>query len=138
MKIFTPSVGFVNDIINAPGVRPTVQQGLYRLEARSFLEEPNNAAVAYWGGVMLFDHIDRGLYEGHVFCLPGQRGKLALEFGRLGVSWLFDKVGADRLIAPVPLQLSAARFYCRKLGLRAAYRDLFQEYFTMEAQQWAA
>lgn len=137
MDIFIPSPGFVEDVINAPGVRGSVQRGQYRLEASSFLDEPRNAAIGWWGGVMVFEHVERGSYEGHVFCLPGHRGALALQFGRLGVSWLFDVVGAERLVAPVPIELPAARFYCRKLGLRASYRDLFQEYFTMEAQQWA-
>lgn len=138
MMIFVPSVGFVNDVINAPGVRATVEQGTHRLDASRFLEEPRNAVIGWWGGVAVFEHVERGSYEGHVFCLPGHRGALALQFGRLALGWLFTKVGADRVVAPVPIQLPAARLYCRRLGLRSAARDLFQEYFEMEAHQWVA
>lgn len=133
---FTPSVGFVNDIINAPGVRATVEQGAYRLDASRVLEQPQNAVIGWWGGVAVFEHVERGSFEGHVFCLPGCRGAKALQFGRLALDWLFGTVGASKLTAPVPVQLPAARIYCRRLGLRPVARDLFQEYFEVEAQQW--
>ena len=84
----------------------------------------------------LFEHVQRGSYEGHVFCLPGHRGAAALAFGRAAVSWLFETVCAERLAAHVPMWLPAARIYCRRLGLRSAGRDLFQEYFEVEAVSW--
>lgn len=138
IETFYPTAEFINSVINAPGVRPTVQAGTDRLDAARFVREPRNAVLAYRGGVAAFEHVERGLYEGHVFCLPGQRGSQALEFGRRAVTWLFETVGADKLWVPVAIWLPAARFYCRKLGLRYAARDLFQEYFEMEAVQWAA
>lgn len=137
MGLFVPSTGFVNAVINAPGVRGTVQQGQHRLDASRFLSEPRNAVIGWAGGLAAFEHVERGLYEGHVFALPGYRGAAALTFGKQAVSWLFAKVGADRLVAPVPIQLPAARIYCRRLGLRPSGRDLFQEYFEVEACQWA-
>lgn len=137
METFVPTAEFVNGVINAPGVRPMVQAGVGRLEAATFLSRVNNAVLAYQGGVAVFEHVERGSYEGHVFCLPGQRGAQALEFGRVAITWLFEEVSADRLLVPVAIWLPAARLYCRKLGLRGVARDLFQEYFEMEALQWA-
>jgi hypothetical protein len=135
--LFVPSAEFVNAVINAPGVRATVQPGQHRLDASELLAQPRHAAVACRGGVAVFEHVEGGLYEGHVFCLPGHRGAAALQFGRAALGWLFAK-GAERIVATASMDLPAARFYCRRLGLLSVARDLFQEYFAVEAQQWAA
>jgi hypothetical protein len=136
VKLFPPSVEFVNGLINAPGVRPTAQAGKGWLEAAPFMSEPRNAAIAYVGGAMLFEHASRGVYGGHVFILPGYRGAQALAFGQQAISWLFSTVGASKLVAAAPRQLPQVRFYCRRLGLRSVACDLFQEYFEVEADQW--
>lgn len=136
--LFVPDAAFVNAVLNHEAVRPTAQAGAYKLDAAQFLREPRNTAVACVGRVMLLEHVERGSYAAHVFCLPGQRGAAALAFGRAAITWLFDIVSADRLLAAAPIQLPAVGVYCRRLGLRSAARDLFQEYFEMEAQKWVA
>lgn len=136
-ELFIPSLEFVDRVINDPAVRPTVEPGLHRLDARRAYDSSNNQLIAFEGGVALFMRMQAAEFEGHVFCLPGHRGARALIFGKAAVTWLFTGPMASRLFVPVPFGLPAARLYCRRLGLKPMGRDLFQEYFATEAVEWA-
>lgn len=138
MELLTPTLDFVNLVINDPAVRPGVQRGTERLDCRAVYEDPSNQLIGFIGGVALFKHLGAAAFEGHVFVLPSYRGSEALAFGKAAVTWLFTGPMALRLSVPVPMVLPAARYYCRKLGLKSAGRDLFQEYFQVEAAEWAA
>jgi hypothetical protein len=137
MILFKPSNVFVDAIINHPGCRATIQQGRYRLESAGVLSNPENVVLAYDQGVAIFEGLGRGVYQGHICTLPTSRGREALAFGRLAVTKLFHEHRAAVLTARVPMQLPAARFYCRRLGLKPEGRDLFDEIFTMECDKWA-
>lgn len=132
MILFTPSPTFVNAVINHPQVRETVQAGLHRLDSRDVLSNEENYAVAFEGGVALFMGLPNSVYEGHIFTLPTSRGSEALRFGKAAIQRLFTERRARKLVASVPLELRAARFYCRRLGLKSESVDLFGENFSME------
>jgi hypothetical protein len=137
MLIFKPSARFVDMIINHPQVRATVQQGAERLFSEAVVESPINLCVAFEQGVAVFRYIAHRTYDGHIFALEGSRGAVALQFGRLALAKLSERCDADHLYTAVPLALPAARAYCRRLGLKAEDRDLFNEYFSAEVSQWA-
>ena len=137
MITFTPSPEFVDLVINHPSVRPTVQLGANRLSSEDVVRKPGNVVVAYEGGVALFQRLGEGLYDGHIFTLEGSRGSEALAFGRLALARLAERSEGGTLRTAVPITLPAARFYCRKLGLKPEGRDLFNEYFTTEIAAWA-
>lgn len=135
MNLFTPSRGFVEAVLNHPAVRFRVQGGTGRLS-------PNNLPGdcvwrAFSGGWMLFVPIGPDSYEGHVAVVPEYWGAAATAFGKAAISELFNKYGGRRLTAAAPVQLPAVRGYCRRLGLKPVGRDLFQHYFSTEAESWA-
>lgn len=132
--MYIPTPQQVNELINRPDVRPaTVPAKVSYMDARPFLSEPCNAALAYAGGVCLFEHLGRGSYEAHMFLLPGGRGAQGLEFGRSAMRWLFDVVKGERIVVAAPYLLPQVRFYCRRLGMESTGRDLFHEFFQAEA-----
>lgn len=145
MILFTPSAAFVEAICNHPRVRPTLDLGNRPLRANNLPRE--SVLLAFEGGVAIFnrwrpylegpDTPLRSVFEGHVAVHPRWWGRPALAFGRSAVSALFDMHGADRLEVATSAQLPTAAAYCRRLGLKPEGRDLFQEYFSMEAASWA-
>lgn len=137
MNTFTPSAKFVDAVSNHPAVRATIDQGCWRVRSYGVITDSRNRVIAFEGGYALFLGLGEGLYEGHVAALPGSRGAAALAFGKVALQWLFADVEAHRVVVPVPVQLPAARTYCRRLGLKPDGRDLFQEYFSTEAVAWA-
>ena len=137
MILFTPSPFFFDAVINHSSVRPTTQRGSERLSSEDVLEDPANLAVAFEGGVALFRKVGVQAYDGHIFVLDGSRGSEALQFGKAALARLATRPDAIYLHTGVPLALPAARTYCRRLGLKSEGRDLFNEYFSTEIQQWA-
>ena len=137
--IFTPSITFANAVLNHPAVRPTAECGVYRINAEAVLLTPGTVAVAFNFGLAVFVKHPNEEYDGHIFILPEGRGALAIRFGKLALAALASSVaGNPRLHTGVPLVLPAARWYCKRLGLKPVGRDLFNEYFTTEIQSWAA
>lgn len=134
--MITPTIEFVDSIINHPSVRPTAQEGDYKLSAAKAFANGARAVVCQTG-VILFMPIGWGTWEGHIFMLEASRGATALAFGRQALSRFFAYPDASRLRAAVPLQLPAARMYCRRLGLRAVAKDPLYERFELEAAEWA-
>jgi len=125
-------------IINHPTVRPTAQGGTERLSSRGLFA---NGACAYAderGAMVLFVPQGDDVWEGHVFAVAGSRGANALRLGRQALGRLFTDHRAQKLVSAVPMQLPAARMYCRRLGLRSVRCDELVEHFAMEKEQWAA
>tara|TARA_B100000678_G_scaffold289414_1_gene299909 strand:- start:10268 stop:10675 length:408 start_codon:yes stop_codon:yes gene_type:complete len=129
---FKPSIEFFDLVINHPSVRPTAQQGTHPLSSEELLSNPENIAVAGVGGVVLFVAKGNGVYQGHIFALEASRGRQALHLGEAAIQRLKEAPGVRKLVASVPMQLPAARYYCRRLGLKPEGRDLFDEHFSME------
>lgn len=136
--IFKASSQLVDSIVNHPTVRGTAQRGTYRLTSAVLLESGAVAYADYHGALALFVPMEAALvYQGHVFAVEGSRGAAALLLGRQALHRLFTDHRAIKLVAAVPLQLPAARYYCRRLGLKLVGRDLLEEQFELEAVQWA-
>lgn len=137
MELFKPSARFVDLVINHPSVRPAMAPGDRPLYSAARLQDPNLHVIAFAGGLAMYTAHGTEL-TGHICCIEGSRGAGALTFGRKALVWAFRDLGASKITAPVTHNLPAAKLYCRRLGLRSESVDLFQEYFSMEAQSWAA
>lgn len=137
MEIFIPSPAFVDLVVNHESVRATIDRGDHKLASADIVRNPDNAVYGFDGGVALFVQRVPDVYVGHIAVLSGSRGSEALRFGRAALHRLFTERRASKLVAHVPIQLSPARYYCRRLGLKSESRDLFEETFTMERELWA-
>jgi hypothetical protein len=139
MLIFrTTAAHFLDLVINHPSVRPTIQRGQERLSSMSVLEDHRNVCLGGEGGAALFLWRGNRSYEGHIMLLDGSRGAAGLAFGRAALGVMFGQYGALRVRAPVPRCLPAAVMYVRRLGFVSQGRDSEQEFYEMEASQWAA
>lgn len=129
----------VDLIINHPSVRPTADCCEGVLRSRELFER---GAVAYAEeegfGCALFVPIGGDVWQGHIFIVEGGRGAAGLALGREALNCLFRGRLARKVVAAVPLALPAARFYCRRLGLKPVGRDDLVENFVLEIEQWAA
>lgn len=121
-------------IINHPSVRPTMQEGSYRLESVELLTDHRNVCLAGAGGAALFIYTGPGCYTGHIMLLDSSRGKTGLAFGRAALAVLFERHKALTVLAAVPKVLPAARWYVRRLGFlsKGDSPDGLDELFTME------
>lgn len=130
----TTTASFVDLIINHPEVRPTAQGGTERLSSLSVLSDYRNLCYAGEGGVALFIYKAPGIYEGHIFLVPGCRGACGLAFGKAALEALFADGGVHTVVAEVPWELPAARWYVRRLGFVSLGRQPEQpvELFKME------
>lgn len=131
----TTAQHFVDLIINHPDVRPTVQKGCDRLSSVDVLSDYRNICYGGEGGVAIFIWKGEGVYEGHVFLVPGCRGACGLAFGKAALRALFASGACCKVVAEVPWELPAARWYVRRLGFVSRGRDTEQpvELFQMEA-----
>lgn len=134
---FQASAPLADAILNHPSVRPTAEQGDHRITVRALYEQ---GAVGYAndaGALVLFVPMEGGVWHGHVFAVAGSRGAGALALGRQALNRLFTDLRGRKLVSAVPLQLPAARVYCRRLGLRSVRRDDLREHFELEKEKWA-
>lgn len=130
--IFTPTLGFVEAIINHPTVRPTVQSGIYYLEAQRLVSDKRNVTLAAEGGVVLFEWLYPGAYQGHVFTMLGYRGKAALKLVSEAIDVLFTVHEARLLVAEAPWVLPHVSLLCRRLGFTAVPLDLVDDMTQVE------
>lgn len=136
MELFTPSVAFVEAICNHPRVRPSLDLGIGSL--RAFNLPVDAVRIAFEGGVAIFVPVLPETYSGHVAVHPRWWGRPALRFGKAAITRLFEVYGAQRLEVSTSANLLTAGAYCKRLGLKPEGRDLFQEFYSMEAKSWAA
>lgn len=135
---FVPSPRFVDFIANHHSVRPHIQGGDYRLYSAPVVENPANVVLANGTGVVIFEGLSGGLYEGHIMCLEGHRGVEALELVAQGLQAVFRRPTASIVVAFAPLVLPAVGVLCRRAGFRSEGRDLFHERFAHNGESlWA-
>lgn len=133
--IFQTNAAHLLDLmINHPSVRPTIEAGIDRLSSENFLGDHRNVCLAGTGAAALFQYQAPGVYKGHILAIDGSRGALGLAFGRAALRTLHRSHGARLVVAAVPMQLPAARWYVRKLGFVSQGVDSsgLQELFDME------
>lgn len=128
----------VNEFINDPAIRPTIEQGEEPLTARHVLFG-ERAIVLSDGFVMaFFQRIDDGVYKGHIAALPMARGAHTLAAAKEAIDKVFGVYGGKTIVAAVPLALPAARLLCRWIGMRSVAKSHNEELFKLEATEWAA
>jgi hypothetical protein len=128
MMFRTESVRLIGALANHPDIRPTIEAGSERIDARSFVREPGNIAYACENGMVLFNPLCDGVYRGHIAFLKSGRGARALACGRWVLDDLYDKNDVSTVVAGVPLPLRAARLFCKMLGFVHECQDAEQEW----------
>lgn len=110
----------INSIINDPSARPTVQLGTDELDCGELLERPGVVAFADEGKALLFEPLPDRVYQAHVFCIAGERGKRALAYGAECCDRMFREYGAKAIKALAPRVLPQVAVYAARLGFRRA------------------
>lgn len=138
MKMFrTKSVRLVEALANHPDIRPTLEFGDHRIDARYFIADCDNIAYANDQGLALFHPLWDGCYRGHIGFLKSGRGAPALAAAREVLDDLFKQNDVSTVVAGVPLPLRAARLFCKMLGFVHERDDAEQEWMTYRRQEWA-
>lgn len=130
----TTNARFVNLVINHPMLRRAVSEGTHDLDSTAILENPENLCYACHGGVLMLIGEGSGVFEAHVFLLPGSRGAAGLAFGKTALRSAFTDHNARKITAKAPLALPAVAAYARRLGFVSLGRDPKQpvELFTLK------
>lgn len=106
---------FINKLVNDPSIRPTAGG-----DGVSYIDfSPNFDKIISLegkGGAWLFEQESQDVYECHYFFLPKFRGRYALEFGRKVLKYMFEVIGAKRLIGRAPVENKLTSFYNSALG----------------------
>ena len=106
---------FINKLVNDPSIRPTAGG-----DGASYIDfSPNFDKIISLedeGGACLFFEEGKDVYECHYFFLPKFRGRHALEFGRDVLKYMFEIIGAKRLIGRAPVENKLTSFYNSALG----------------------
>lgn len=123
----------INDIINHPSARPTVQLGSDDLDCGDLLERPGVVAFADDGKALLFEPLPDKVYRAHVFCIAGERGKRALAYGAACCDRMFREHGAKALEALAPRVLPQVGIYAHRLGFRRIGQTDLDNIFWKEA-----
>ena len=134
--IFTPSTAYVNLVVNHPTVRATTAEGAYVVDTAHVVEDEANVVRAVVGGVCIFRQATPRVYEGHIYCVAGHRGRRALELVRGALNAVFERPAASIAVAFAPLHLPAVGVLCRRAGFVYKGRDLLDERYELEAAQW--
>lgn len=131
----THSASFADAIINHPDIRPTIERGAEPLSSAGILHDLDNVVLAGLGGLAVFTPVGQGVFKGHIMLLRGSRGVHGLAFGHKALQTMFEAHKASKVTAAVPLELSAARWYVRRLGFTSfgVAEDGLQELFELEA-----
>lgn len=128
----THSPALVEAIVNHPDVRPTIEDGMYRLNASMIFESDDNLVFACETGVVIFVCFGDGVYHLHGGFLAHGRGANAVAEVKNAIEVVFSRYAARKVQAAVPLQLRAARMFCRLVGFASEGRDLTHEHFALE------
>lgn len=111
----------INAIINHPSVRPTAERGTHALDCGELLARPGVVSFTEGGKAGLFVPNGPDTWQGHIFCVAGERGRKALEFGEKCCRCMF-RIGARSLEARAPRMFPEVAIYARRLGFRCVGR----------------
>lgn len=136
IETFRPSVDFANMVVNHPTVRATTAEGRYVVDTADVVADSANVVQAMAGGVCIFRQVTPQVYEGHIYCVAGYRGRRALELVRRALNAVFERPAASMAVAFAPLHLPAVAVLCRRAGFVAVGRDLLDERYELEAVKW--
>lgn len=136
MTTFRPSPAFVNFVVNHPTVRATTAEGRYIVDTAPVVEDDANVVLATVGGVCIFRQATPQIYEGHIYCVAGHRGRRALELVHGALNAVFERPAASIAVAFAPLHLPAVAVLCRRAGFVCKGRDLLDERYELEVSKW--
>lgn len=128
----TYSKNLVEIVVNHPDIRPTIQGGDYRLDANDVMNDTRNIAFACETGVVLFIYKEPGVYQLHGGFVNCGRGANAVAEVRNAIETVMSRFNARKVQVAVPLQLRAARMFCRLVGFTSEGSDPTQEHFVIE------
>lgn len=134
MMFRTKSTRLVEALANHPDIRPTLEYGDHRIDARFFMADTDNIVYASDKGLILFHPLLDGVYRGHIGFLRSGRGAHALTAAREVLDDLHEKNMVITVVAGVPLPLRAARLFCKMLGFVHESQDTEQEWMTYRRQ----
>ena len=96
----TFDAAFLNGVINHPEVRPWVgKPGAGQADVTALVRDPENITLVNEHGGFIYVRKEPGVYEVHTQFLPGGS---ATEAARESVTYMFDVVGATKLVTDVP------------------------------------
>lgn len=143
--IRSKNADFINRLVNDPTIRPTAGG-----DGVSYIDFSQNfdkmISLEGNGGAWLFFEEEKDVYECHYFFLPKFRGRYALEFGRKVLKYMFEIIGAIRLIGRAPVENKLCSIYNSALGgkkgevveLYVAEIDwrYMAQIFTLDRRDW--
>lgn len=124
----------INKIVNHPDVRPTSGgDGVSRIDFTSQMD--SIIALEDRGGFWLLKEEPNNVYGGHYAFLPKYRGKHALKLGRKVLDYMFNEIGAKRIIGRQPVENKLASVYNLALGIKKGpIEEVSVNGFTYTAQ----
>lgn len=136
---------FINKLVNDPSIRPMA--GGDGVSIVDFSPTFNDfISLEGKGGAWLFFEEEKDVYECHYFFLPKFRGKYAVAFGKKVLRYMFDVIGAKRLIGRAPVENKLTSFY--NIAIGAKKRSVEEVYipqldwrymaqiFTLDKDEW--
>lgn len=141
--IRSKSANHINKIANHPDVRPTAGgDGVSRIDFTPIFDKI--ISLEDRGGAWLFMDEGGGIFGGHYMFLPKYRGKHALKLGRKALDYMFDKIGAKRIIGRQPAENKLASIYNIALGIKkgpiervsANGFEYMAQIFTIDKGDW--
>lgn len=128
-RIFNPDI--LNDVINHPEIFPFVTvENMESVDMSVFFDSPDNICLMSEGGGFVCAYVDEGIYEIHSLFLPRYRGRYALKAAQEGIAYMFEIIGATKLIGYTPVENKAARRFNRLVGMKI--KGLTVKQFTPE------
>ena len=140
------TANFITKLINDPSIRPTCGgDGASYIDLSTHFDKI--ISLEGVGGAWLFEQEGRGVYACHYFFLPKFRGRYALKFGRKVLKYMFEVIGAKRLIGRAPIENKLTSFYNSALGgkkgpIEEVYISQIDwhymaQIFTLDREDWS-
>ncbi len=116
-RTYDPEI--LNKIINDAAILPYVRAANEEyLDATEIISDHKNVCLMGPYGGFFCIYIGDGVYEGHTHFLPEGRGREAVAIGKEAIRFMFDVVGAKKIIGYTPLNNRPARMFNRFIGMK--------------------
>ena len=136
---------YINKLVNDPSIRPSAGG-----DGVSYIDfEPTfNTFISLEGegSAWLLTEEDKDVYEVHCFFMPKFRGKSAVDFGKKAIKYMFEIIGAKKLIAKPPLDnrpliiyniaVGAAKGPTKEICIPEMNWRYLAQIFTLDKRSW--
>lgn len=106
----------LNHVANQPEVLPFICPGFERVSLDRFFDNPKNIMLGDERGLLLFEYMRPGCFEGHYLLTNALRGQAAIGACHASLNAMFTHYGADAIFGFVPRQNRAASAVSCALG----------------------